>query len=120
MDFNDMPKRKEDWVKKQVKKCLQSFNCYYTMPAMSGYGSSGVPDFLVCLRGIFIGIECKAGSNTPTALQWNNLINIEGSGGWSLVINEKSVEFLSLNLLFIVLNHRSSHTFRGSFLWQNH
>ena len=34
-------------VKEKVKKALKNMGAYYAMPATGGYGSSGVPDFLV-------------------------------------------------------------------------
>jgi len=64
------------------------------MPVTSGYGNSGAPDFLVCLRGKFIGIECKAGKGKVTALQQKNFNQIDLAGGWTFVINEESVSSL--------------------------
>lgn len=81
----------EGKVKAKVKKVLKALGAYYVMPATGGYGSSGAPDFLVCYNGRFVGIECKAGDNQPTALQNENLLNIRNAGGWGLVINEKNV-----------------------------
>lgn len=81
----------EGKVKAKVKKVLKGLGAYYVMPATGGYGSSGAPDFLVCYNGRFVGIECKAGDNQPTALQTENLHNIRNAGGWALVINEKNV-----------------------------
>ena len=66
------------------------------MPATGGYGSSGVPDFIVSYSGKFIGIECKANGNKPTALQEKNLKDIKNSLGQSLVIDEKNVDMLEL------------------------
>ena len=54
-------------VKKAVKKMLDDRGAYYFMPATGGYGRSGVPDIVGCHKGIFFGIECKAGDNQPTA-----------------------------------------------------
>ena len=66
------------------------------MPSTNGYGSSGVPDIIASYRGKFIGIECKANGNKPTALQEKNLIDIKNSLGQSLVIDEKNVDMLEL------------------------
>lgn len=85
------PERK---VKDQVKKILKDLGAYYVMPVTSGYGNSGAPDFLVCLRGKFIGIECKAGKGKTTALQDKNLDLIDKAGGWTFVVNEESVSKL--------------------------
>ena len=82
-------------VKKKVVAQLKALNAYYFFPATGGYGKSGVPDVVGCYNGNFFGIECKAGKNTPTALQEMNLKEIANSGGISLVINEKNVEYVA-------------------------
>lgn len=84
----------ESKVKKRVKEVLKNLGAYYVMPVTSGYGNSGAPDFLVCHKGRFIGIECKAGKGKTTALQDKNLDLIRQSGGLALVINEENVEQL--------------------------
>lgn len=86
-----MSAKPEVKVKKKVREALKEFGAYYVMPVTGGYGKQGAPDFLVCHRGKFIGIECKAGSNKPTLLQEKNLRQIEEAGGISLVINEENV-----------------------------
>ena len=78
-------------VKKKVRGTLKALGAYYVMPVTSGYGSSGAPDFLVCWRSLFFGIECKAGKNKPTALQFQNLTKITAAGGISLVVNEENM-----------------------------
>ena len=78
-------------VKAKVKKTLLEIGAYYAMPIGSGYGNAGVPDFLVCYKGIFVGIECKANGGKPTALQLKNLADIESAGGTALIINETNV-----------------------------
>jgi len=86
----------EKKVKEKVKKILKELNCYYCMPSTGGYGSSGVPDIIACYQGKFIGIECKANGNKPTALQQKNLQDIIKSNGQSLVIDEKNIGMLKL------------------------
>lgn len=81
-------------VKKKVRALLEQHGAYYAMPVTGGYGASGVPDFLVCHHGRFIGIECKAGTNKPTALQLSNMKKIELAGGAALVVNESNVDEL--------------------------
>lgn len=81
----------EGKVKDKVKRLFKAMDVYYAMPATGGYGASGVPDFLVCLKGKFIGVECKAGKGKPTALQLKNLAEIEASGGIAVVVNEENL-----------------------------
>jgi Holliday junction resolvase len=85
----------EKKVKQKVVKILEEAGAYYFYPVSGGYGASGVPDVVACFKSKFIGIECKAGKNVPTALQLKNLAQITKNGGYSLVINEENVEDLS-------------------------
>ena len=64
------------------------------MPIGTGYGNSGVPDFLVCHAGHFVGIEAKAGKGKTTALQEDNMKRIRESGGTTLVVNENNLNEL--------------------------
>lgn len=81
-------------VKQKVRLILEKYGAYYTMPVTGGYGASGVPDFICCYHGRFIGIECKANGNTPTALQLNNMKRIALAGGRTGVINETNIDDL--------------------------
>ena len=84
----------EGKVKKKVKKFLDDNKIYYVMTITGGFGNSGAPDFLCCHRGYFIGIECKANGNTPTALQKDNMDRIVESGGRAFVVDEDLVDLL--------------------------
>jgi hypothetical protein len=64
------------------------------MPNTHGYGRSGVLDFLVCHRGVFIAIETKAGGNLPTHLQQVEIDNVLKAGGWAIVVNEDRLDSL--------------------------
>jgi hypothetical protein len=86
-----MAETPEKKVKKRVRAVLDKMGAYYVMPVTGGYGNSGAPDFLVCLRGRFIGIETKAGKGKTTALQDMNLAKINSSGGVALVLREEDV-----------------------------
>ena len=78
-------------VKKRVVDQLKSLGAYYFYPVTGGYGSSGVPDIVGCYNGRFFAIECKAGTNKPTALQQKNIDAIRKSGGAAIVVNESNM-----------------------------
>lgn len=82
----------EKLVKKKVTARLKARGAYYFYPVTGGYGSSGVPDIIACYKGVFIGIECKAGNNKPTDLQKRNLDAISRCGGVAIVINENNID----------------------------
>ena len=78
-------------VKNKAVKQLKELGAYYFFPATAGFGKSGVPDIVGCYKGLFFGIECKAGKNKPTPLQDKNLKDICKAGGLDIVVNEWTV-----------------------------
>lgn len=86
-----MARTPEAKVKAHIKKILQLHGVYYAMPAGTGYGNSGVPDFLCCLNGKFLAVEAKANGGQPTALQYKHLEDIDKAGGVPWVVNEENL-----------------------------
>jgi hypothetical protein len=82
-------------VKSKVVAQLKALGAYYFFPVTGGYGRSGVPDIIVCYRGRFFALECKAGGGKPTALQALNLKQIADNGGVAVVINETNADTVS-------------------------
>jgi Holliday junction resolvase len=89
----------EKKVKDKVVKLLRQYGVYYFFPATHGFGRSGVPDVVCCIKGRFFAVECKAGTNTPTALQEKEIADIRKAGGIALVINETNLTMLERALL---------------------
>ncbi len=85
-------------VKVKVKKILMDMGAYYAMPQSGGFGSAGIPDFLVCYQGGFFGIECKANGNKPTALQLHHMSEIRKAKGRAFVIDETNINELRKEL----------------------
>ena len=86
-------------VKKVVVQQLKEMGAYYFYPATGGYGKSGVPDIVGCYKGMFFGIECKAGKNTPTPLQEKSLREIRAAGGFDIVVNEDNMKHATSMLI---------------------
>ena len=84
----------ESKVKAKIKTILKKHDIYYAMPIGTGYGNSGVPDFLCCINGKFMAIEAKAGTGQATALQLKNLQLINACGGYTLIIREDNYDYL--------------------------
>lgn len=84
----------EKKVKTKVKRILDKLGAYHCSPSTGGYGASGVPDIIACWQGKFIGIECKANGNTPTALQQKHLRDISIAKGKALLIDETNIDML--------------------------
>lgn len=82
---------------KVKRKCIDIINrhsAYYFMPAANGYGRAGIPDIIVCFKGAFLAIECKAGYNKPTPLQEREMTAIHKAGGSAMVVREDTIEML--------------------------
>lgn len=89
-----MARTPEGAVKAKIVNVLKDEAVYYFFPATHGYGRSGVPDIIACVNGRFLGIECKAGKNKPTALQVRELESIRRNGGYAVVANEENWEMI--------------------------
>jgi hypothetical protein len=89
-------------IKRKVVDVLKTIDAYYFFPATGGYGRSGVPDIVACIDGKFIGIECKAKNNKPTALQQRELVKIKAAKGLSLVVNEDNVAGIGVVLDILI------------------
>ncbi len=81
----------EKHVKIEVKKLLDTFkrDIKYWMPSASVYGERGIPDFVGCLLGRFIGIETKSPDRGPkglTAMQTRFKKEAEEAGGICFVV----------------------------------
>lgn len=81
----------ESLVKKKIHKILAKHDAYAVNYIGGMHANNGTPDILACVRGMFVGIEAKAGKNRPTALQLSNLRRIHEAGGCALVINEENI-----------------------------
>jgi Holliday junction resolvase len=87
-----MPTTPEKRVKDKITHALKRLGVYYFYPVTGGYGHSGVPDLVCCIGGRFLGIEVKAGSKVPTALQQQQLDKIAAAGGHAWLVNEDTLE----------------------------
>lgn len=90
-----MARTPEGKVKDACVEVLKAHNAYYFFPVMGGYGRSGIPDIIACVRGKFLAIECKAGFNKPTALQEMEMRKIEAAKGVTIVVREDTLELLT-------------------------
>ncbi len=85
----------EAWVKKEVKRILDHFRIWWFMPAAGGWGNNGVPDFVCCYNGFFIGIEAKKGTGVWSKQQQNKANGIVNKGyGWYILVDEDGLEKL--------------------------
>lgn len=84
----------ESKVKAKCVDIIKKHGAWYFFPAQNGYGRAGVPDIVVCFKGKFLAVECKAGFNKPTALQEREMAGINSAGGTAFVVREDTTELL--------------------------
>lgn len=85
----------EGRVKEKVKKLCRKYGAYYAMPVMMGMASNGTPDFLLCHKGYFAGVETKANrKRKPTKLQRLRLAEIAAAGGSAMVVCDDTLSVL--------------------------
>lgn len=80
----------EGKVKKQVREVLKAKGIWYYQPVQNGLGVVGIPDFIACWNGRFLGIETKApGKRAQTTANQDAVLKaIRDHGGFSIVIDD--------------------------------
>lgn len=85
----------EGKVKKKAREIYKKLGIYY-VPVIGGHGSrAGIPDDLLCVRGVFVGVEYKSDAKKkPTKLQALEMQRIRKSGGMTLLVHAGNIELL--------------------------
>ena len=91
-----MPQTPEGKVKDKIKLLLKEFGIWYYMPVQTGWGVAGIPDFVCCWEGRFLGIEAKApGKRTncsPHQLRQRDEI-VKAGGLWVVVDDAELLKY---------------------------
>ena len=96
-----MAQTPEGKVKEAVKKVLKKHGVWYFMPMQNGFGVVGIPDFICCFHGIFLGVETKApGKREQTTPNQDRVLReIKEHGGYTIVVDDaKQLEDLIIFL----------------------
>lgn len=80
----------EGKVKAKVRDWLKRHEIWSYCPVSNGMGVHGIPDFVCCAGGKFLGIECKAPGKLKnvSALQEAQRDAIRKAGGLWFVIDD--------------------------------
>lgn len=74
----------EGWEKKDVDAWLKQLGpglVWHHKTITMGFGSSGAPDYLLCLNGAMWGLEIKRPGKGPTEIQKKRMLAIQRAGG---------------------------------------
>lgn len=79
----------EGKVKDACKKFLKERGAWFFMPVSNGMGQVGIPDIIICYRGLFVAIETKAPGkrNQTTANQDRVIEAIQKADGFAWVVD---------------------------------
>lgn len=82
----------EGKVKAHLRALLDELdNTWYFMPVSNGMGKHGVPDFIVCMHGMFFGFETKTSTGKVNLRQQWALEDIREAGGKAIVVSPENI-----------------------------
>ena len=98
----------EKQFEKKVKQFLTDQGCWLLKTWSNGVQREGVPDLLVCCKGLFLGIELKAANGKPSALQLWNIEQIRASGGVAMVLYPDQFENFKHMIMLLLSGNPNS------------
>lgn len=60
--------------------------CFKIHGGDNPFQEAGIPDLLVCYKGVFLGLEVKLPGEDPSTIQRKVLSEIERAGGYAVVV----------------------------------
>lgn len=100
----------EGKVKAKLKKYLKEIGAWQYWPVSNGMGRHGIPDCIICYKGHFLSVECKAPGKHPTALQMKEGESIDAAEGVWLVFDGDDMR---LDVLKEIISRIRSGSWRG-------
>jgi Holliday junction resolvase len=79
-------------VKAKVRALLRELGIHYIHVPGSVYGKGGAPDYIACIDGLYVEIECKADGGRQTMLQKHEEDKCVASGGIYLLVAKATFE----------------------------
>ena len=91
-----MAETPEGKVKGKTRKIFKEYSPHlkYNHIPGSRFGKAGSPDYVCCVKGKYLAVECKAGDGVQTDLQKIDQGLTEGAGGIYLLVDEHSLHYL--------------------------
>ena len=82
-----IPVKNEGQLTSQIKNYLASKGAYCEKIFGGGYQASGIPDLIVCYKGLFVAIEVKSPTHKGRAsdIQKLKIKRIRGCGGIAFI-----------------------------------
>lgn len=80
----------KNWIKEQISKRYP--DCYIYVTHIGQYGKRGVPDLVMCIKGLFVCVEVKTVQGKLTELQSLEGKRIEEAGGIWMAIYGRNTD----------------------------
>lgn len=82
-------------VKKALKTLYKDLGVLCVQPIGTVFTQSGVHDHILCVRGVFVSVEVKAGRGkmTPAQVEFGRRVRL--AGGFAVCVNEHGIETFS-------------------------
>ena len=68
------------------KNRMEKVNGWFFKVWGGGYQKAGIPDLLICVNGVFVGLELKGATGAPSELQKLNVTRINAVGGIGIIL----------------------------------
>ena len=77
---------REKVFENKIKDYLKEKGAWFVKTWSNGVQRDGIPDIIACVNGYFVGIEVKAATGHPSALQLHNIKWIRESNGIGIIL----------------------------------
>lgn len=77
---------KESTLHRNIKKYAEDRGAYVVKVWGGGFQEGGIPDLIIAINGIFIGMEVKVGRGKPSLLQLDHILSINEAGAIGVVV----------------------------------
>lgn len=89
-----------EFSKKIITPWLKEKGVYYFKPRGGPYSTrKGIPDYILCISGRFIGLEVKNCKNKLTDWQEQERANIRNAGGMHFIVRPQTWECVKNDIL---------------------
>ncbi len=108
--MSDTPEVK---LKKKLKALYKECGVLLVQPIGTVFTQAGVHDHILCVRGLFVSVEVKAGKGkmTPAQLEFGRMVR--RSGGFAFCVNENGLDVFA-DLLRGLLHPVQGNVWRGA------
>lgn len=94
----------EKQFENKIKKYLKDNGYWSVKYFANGFTKAGIPDVLACVNGYFVAIEVKAPRGKPSELQLYNVNQINGCGGFAVIVRPHQWDLLK-ELFDLLIDH---------------